>query len=119
MTTTENNIDIGTPGKTKRKLINIGLAPHDGLITIGISPHGFISIGAIPHGVISIGLVPMGVISVGLVSMGLLSVGSVSMGLMSLGKTNMSIMQLHQGEKEQNMSPTEQPNSEMEMHHHH
>lgn len=77
----------------KWKLINIGLAPHDGIITIGISPHGFISIGAIPHGVISIGLVPMGVLSVGLVSMGLLSIGSVSMGLMSIGRTSMSIFE--------------------------
>ena len=50
--------------KQKLKLINIGLAPHDGIITIGISPHGFIFIGAIPHGVISIGLVPIGLLSI-------------------------------------------------------
>jgi hypothetical protein len=82
--------------KRKLKLINIGLAPHDGIITIGISPHGLISIGAIPHGVISIGLVPMGVFSLGFVSMGLVSIGNVSMGLLSIGKTTMSIVQPQQ-----------------------
>ncbi len=98
--------------KEKRKLINIGLAPHDGIITIGISPHGLISIGAIPHGVISIGLVPMGVVSIGFVSMGLLSIGSISMGLLSMGKTTMSIVQIHEHHQ---MSP--EPKMESEMNH--
>ena len=99
--------------KGKRRLINIGYAPHNGIITIGISPHGFISIGAVPHGFISIGLVPMGVVSIGLVSMGLLSVGSVSMGLLSFGKTTMSIVQPHEGHNM--MMPGEDSDSKMKM----
>jgi hypothetical protein len=89
----KDNFDLVNKFKTKQKLINIGIAPHDGLVTIGVSPHGIISIGAIPHGLISIGLVPMGVISIGLVSMGLLSVGTVSMGVWAVGKHSMSIVQ--------------------------
>ena len=99
--------------KEKTPLINIGYAPHKGIITIGAVPHGFISIGAIPHGIISIGLVPMGVVSIGLVSMGLLSVGSISMGLLSFGKSTMSIVQPHEGH---NMTmPEGDSNSEMQM----
>ncbi|MEP0959420.1 hypothetical protein [Microcoleus sp. FACHB-1515] len=80
--------------KKRLKLVSIGIAPHDGIFSIGVSPHGIISIGAIPHGLISIGLAPMGVISMGLVSMGLVSVGTVSMGLLSIGRSSMSILQL-------------------------
>ncbi|WP_052055429.1 hypothetical protein [Myxosarcina sp. GI1] len=100
--------------KAKRRLINIGYAPHSGWITIGVSPHGFISIGAVPHGFISIGLVPMGVLSFGVVSMGLLSVGTVSMGLLSFGKTTMSIVQPHEGH---NMTMPNETNSDMNMSH--
>ena len=96
--------------KRKRKLFSIGFAPHDGIISIGVSPHGFISIGAIPHGVISIGLVPMGAVAIGFVSMGLFSVGSVSMGLMSIGKNSMSVFQLNSEESHQHH---QMPNSEM------
>ena len=66
--------------KTKRKFLAIGFAPHDGIVSIGVSPHGLISIGAIPHGLISIGLVPMGAVAIGFVSMGLFSVAAASMG---------------------------------------
>ncbi len=51
----------------KLKLLSIGIAPHDGIFSIRISPHGLISTGAIPYGLISIGLVPMGVVSIGFV----------------------------------------------------
>jgi hypothetical protein len=81
-----------------QKLINIGVAPHDGIFCIGISPHGLISIGAIPHGLISIGLVPMGLFSVGLVSMGILSIGQITMGVVSVGQRNMTIIELNVGE---------------------
>lgn len=97
----------------KKRLINIGYAPHSGIITIGISPHGFISIGAVPHGFISIGLVPMGILSFGIVSMGLFSVGTVSMGLLSFGKTTMSIVQPHEG----NHLMMPENNNPEEMHH--
>jgi hypothetical protein len=106
--------------KSDRKLISIGIAPHDGFISIGVSPHGLISIGAIPHGLISIGLVPMGVVSFGLVSMGLVSVGAISMGLVSAGRTSMSFVQLHAGSHEQ-PAGTETPHNtdmpDMNMHH--
>ena len=69
----------------KIKILSIGIAPHDGLISIGV----------IPHGLISIGLVPMGAISVGLVSMGLFSTGLITMGLVSFGRVNMSLIQLN------------------------
>jgi len=82
----------------KQKLFNIGVAPHDGIFCIGISPHGLISIGAVPHGLISIGLIPMGLFSVGLVSMGILSIGQITMGLVSVGQKNMTIIELNVGE---------------------
>ena len=79
----------------KLKLLSIGLSPHDGIFSIGVSPHGVISIGVVPHGLISIGLVPMGAISIGLVSMGLFSTGLITMGLVSFGRVNMSLIQLN------------------------
>ncbi len=103
----------GKKGKKSPKLLSLGIAPHDGLCCIGVSPHGLISTGAIPHGLISIGLVPMGVISIGLVSMGLLSVGSISMGLIGVGRMNMSFVQLNAGK----IAPQEQPGSSPNMHH--
>ncbi len=90
----------------KLKLLSIGIAPHDGIFSIGISPHGLISIGVIPHGLISIGLVPMGAISIGLVSMGLLSTGLITMGLVSFGRVNMSLIQLNSSQIEQAPSGT-------------
>jgi len=96
----------------KLKLIAIGIAPHNGIFSIGVSPHGLISIGSIPHRLISIGLVPMGVISIGLVSMGLFSTGIIAMGLVSLGKVNMSMLPLNPGTQQ------EQPGTEMNHHHH-
>ncbi len=87
--------------KAKRKILSIGFAPHDGIISVGVSPHGFISVGIIPHGVVSIGLVPMGVLAVGFVSMGLLSIGTVSMGLIGLGQNSMSIFEFMSEEPHQ------------------
>jgi hypothetical protein len=101
--------------KPKRKLFQIGIAPHDALICLGVSPHGLISIGAIPHGLISIGLVPMGIISIGLVSMGLLSTGIMSMGLVSFGTHNMTMLQMNTND---NSQPKE-PDAEGHMHHEH
>ena len=92
----------------KLKLLSIGIAPHDGIFSIGVSPHGLIAIGAIPHGLISIGLVPMGVVSIGFVSMGLLSAGVITMGLASFGRVNMSVPQLNSSNPHH-----EQPGSEM------
>ncbi len=109
------NLACMADGQNKRKklkLLSIGIAPHDALLSIGISPHGLISIGAIPHGLISIGLVPMGVVSIGLVSMGLFSAGMISMGLIAFGRVNMSLMQLNPIGIQQN-----QPGTEMNPHH--
>lgn len=82
----------------KQKLVNIGVAPHDGIFCIGISPHGLISIGAIPHGLISIGLIPMGLFSLGLVSMGIVSIGQITMGIVSVGQKNMTVIELNVGD---------------------
>jgi len=38
----------------KLKLLSIGISPHDGIFSIGVSPHGLISIGVVPHGLISL-----------------------------------------------------------------
>jgi GLTT repeat (6 copies) len=100
--------------KAKRKLFEIGIAPHDAVICLGVSPHGLISIGAIPHGLISIGLVPMGIISFGCVSMGLLSAGIMSMGLVSFGSHNMTMLQMNVDETQ-----PKEPGAEGHMHHHH
>ncbi len=91
----------------KQKLINVGVAPHDGIFCIGISPHGLISIGAIPHGLISIGLIPMGVFSMGLVSMGILAIGQVNMAIVSAGQINMSVVELNIGEPSQDREETD------------
>jgi hypothetical protein len=100
--------------KTTKKLISIGIAPHDAVICLGVSPHGLISIGAIPHGLVSIGLVPMGVFSLGLVSMGLFSTGMVSMGFLSIGmRHNMSVIEMNSNQ----VSPAPQQN--LDPHHHH
>jgi GLTT repeat (6 copies) len=98
----------------KLKLLSIGIAPHDGIISIGISPHGLISIGAIPHGLVSIGLMPMGLVSIGLVSMGLFSAGITTMGLVGFGRVNMSLIQFNpfQTQQEQPKSQTN-PNSHL------
>lgn len=92
--------------KTSKKLIAFGIAPHDAIICLGVSPHGLISIGAIPHGLISIGLVPMGIFSLGIVSMGLLSTGLVSMGLLSIGvHQNMTVIQMNNNQVVPEQSP--------------
>jgi hypothetical protein len=99
-----------TNGQNKRKklkLLSIGIAPHDGIFSIGVSPHGLISIGAIPHGLISIGLVPMGVVSIGFVSMGLLSAGVITMGLASFGRVNMIVIQLNSSQTHQGQMGSE------------
>ncbi|NJK47658.1 hypothetical protein HC931_05265 [Candidatus Gracilibacteria bacterium] len=101
--------------KEKRKLFAVGIAPHDAVICLGVSPHGLISIGAIPHGLISIGLVPMGIISIGFVSMGLLSAGIMSMGLVSFGEHNMTILQMKMDESSQ----PKEPDAEGHRHHNH
>jgi hypothetical protein len=99
---------MGSESKSKKlKLVEVGIAPHDGIFSIGVSPHGLISIGAIPHGLISIGLVPMGVISVGLVSMGLFSAGLITMGLATFGKVTMSLKPMTPMEMQQPQSGTE------------
>jgi hypothetical protein len=82
------------PLQKKLRPIEIGIAPHNAWLCIGVAPHGLISIGAVPHGLVSIGLVPMGVVSIGLVSMGLFSSGLITMGLVSWGKVNMSLMNI-------------------------
>lgn len=66
----------------KRKLISIGVSPA-GYISIGLVPMGVIAIGVVPMGVISFGVVAMGTIASGLVSMGIISVGAQTMGLYS------------------------------------
>jgi hypothetical protein len=96
--------------RKKLKLLSIGIAPHDGIITIGVSPHGLIAIGAIPHGLISIGLVPMGVVSIGFVSMGLFSAGIVAMGLTGFGRINMNVMPLNSSSQMHQMSPDSEMN---------
>jgi hypothetical protein len=102
------------PHNTTKKLISIGIAPHDAVICLGVSPHGLISIGAIPHGLVSIGLVPMGIFSLGIVSMGLFSTGMVSMGFLSIGmRHNMSVIEI----KTEQVSPAPQP--DLTPHHHH
>ena len=103
--------------KAKRKILSIGFAPHDGMISLGVSPHGFISIGIIPHGVVSIGLVPMGVLAVGFVSMGLLSIGTVSMGLIGLGQNSMSIVQFMSRESHQQEMIDSEGNHHNQMNH--
>jgi hypothetical protein len=96
--------------KTSKKLIAFGIAPHDAIICLGVSPHGLISIGAIPHGLISIGLVPMGIFSLGIISMGLFSTGLISMGFLSIGvHQNMTVVQMDNNQ----VSPDPSP------HHHH
>ncbi len=120
---TSDPVPVGSPFENrpkKAKLLSIGIAPHDGIFSIGVSPHGLISIGVMPHGLVSIGLVPMGVVSIGLVSMGLFSAGITTMGLVSFGRVNMSLIQLNStqidspGERPRQRQPSESP-----MNHHH
>jgi GLTT repeat (6 copies) len=102
LTPEESTQEQPKPLKSKPlKLVVVGIAPHDGIFSIGVSPHGLISIGAIPHGLIAIGLVPMGVISIGLVSMGIFSTGLITMGLLTLGQINMGLHQLNPIEMQQ------------------
>lgn len=98
---TDQAMGLSLKSLKNQKLVNIGVAPHDGIFCIGISPHGLISIGAIPHGLISIGLIPMGIFSVGLVSMGIVSIGQITMGLVSVGQKNMTVIELNIGETDQ------------------
>ncbi|MDJ0659459.1 MAG: hypothetical protein QNJ42_08200 [Crocosphaera sp.] len=82
-------IDIQATGECnnqkKRKLISIGITPT-GYIAIGIAPMGIVAIGIVPMGLISFGSVAMGTIATGLVSMGVVSVGVETMSLINLGR---------------------------------
>ncbi len=81
-------IDIQPTGECsqkKKKLISIGITPT-GYIAIGIAPMGIIAIGIVPMGLISIGTVAMGTMATGLVSMGVASFGIETMSLVNLGR---------------------------------
>jgi hypothetical protein len=93
---------------------------HAKLISVGITPTGYIAIGVVPMGIISIGIVPMGVVSIGTVAMGAIAAGFVSMGLATFGGVSMSLLNGHQTLNSpqnpaviQDSQPTEPPN-----HHH-
>ncbi|EAZ90891.1 hypothetical protein [Crocosphaera chwakensis] len=85
----EELIDMQATGECsqpkKRKLISIGITPT-GYISIGVAPMGIVAIGIVPMGLISFGTVAMGTIAGGLVSMGVISVGIETMSLVNLGK---------------------------------
>ncbi|MGL5035763.1 MAG: hypothetical protein ACRC6M_18405 [Microcystaceae cyanobacterium] len=66
------------------------------LISVGITPTGYIAIGVVPMGIVAIGIVPMGVISIGTVAMGAIAAGFVSMGMLTFGQVSMSLNG-HQG----------------------
>jgi len=84
------------------------------LISVGITPTGYIAIGIVPMGVVAIGIVPMGVVSIGTVAMGAIAAGFVSMGMLTFGQVSMSLNG-HQGVHPSQNMPT-MPQSE---HHHH
>jgi hypothetical protein len=92
------------------------------LISVGITPTGYIAIGVVPMGVVSIGVVPMGVVSLGLVSMGAIAAGFVSMGIAAFGGVSMSTLNGHQGGHrpavEQPATKPMTPNPTTEHHHH-
>jgi hypothetical protein len=95
---------------------------HAKLISVGITPTGYIAIGVVPMGIISIGIVPMGVVSIGTVAMGAIAAGFVSMGLATFGGVSMSLLNGHQTLNSpqnpaviQDSQPTEPPNHN---HHH-
>lgn len=93
------------------------------LISIGITPTGYIAIGIVPMGIISIGIVPMGVISIGTVAMGAIAAGFVSMGLATFGGVSMSLLNGHQGLEHPKEIPAVQNSEplpgEQSPHHHH
>ena len=95
------------------------------LISVGITPTGYIAIGIVPMGVVSIGVVPMGVVSLGLVSMGAIAAGFVSMGIAAFGGVSMSTLNGHQGGHRPQMvqpaqnNPTSPPGSMSGHEHHH
>ncbi|GBF82554.1 hypothetical protein AsFPU1_3984 [Aphanothece sacrum FPU1] len=83
------------------------------LISIGITPTGYIAIGVTPMGIIAIGIVPMGIISFGAVAMGTIATGVVSMGIAAFGVETMSLLNLGQWQ----VGPV-QLKSEPHNHHH-
>ena len=85
---TEKLIEIQPTGEcsqNKKKLISVGITPT-GYIAIGVAPMGIVAIGIVPMGFISFGTVAMGTIATGLVSMGVVSVGLETMSLVNLGR---------------------------------
>lgn len=75
----------GECSQQKRKLISIGITPT-GYIAIGIAPMGIIAIGVVPMGLISFGAVAMGTIATGMVTMGIAAFGVETMSLVNLGR---------------------------------
>ncbi len=78
------------------------------LLSVGITPCGYIAIGIAPMGVISIGIAPMGVISIGTVAMGAIAAGFVSMGMVTFGEVSMSYFGGHRGMKPHSAPPAQE-----------